>query len=138
NLKLLGDEELEALRGWIELHKTHRPLLHHGRVVRQTYPDPGAVASMIVDDQGALASLAQLEAPLYASPEPLRLEGLGPYVDYRGRLLNITRGGMKHAPALARGETATASGQIIERTGIPTPILRPGGVAVFHLERVDR
>jgi alpha-galactosidase len=138
NLKLLSADELDALRGWLELHKAHRGLLHHGRVVRQDYADPGAVASMIVDDHGALASLAQLETPLYAAPDPLRLKGLDPDVDYRARLLNPTRGGMKHAPALALGEAAVVSGRVIETTGLPVPILRAGGIAVFHLERVDR
>jgi alpha-galactosidase len=109
--------------------------------VRQVYGDPGAVATMVVDDTGALASLAQLDRPIYASPDPLRLVGLDPDSVYRVRLLNPPRPprlGMKSAPALTSGAVAEATGRTIETMGLPLPILRPGGVAVFHLERVAR
>jgi hypothetical protein len=43
---------------------------------------------------------------------------------------------MKRAPALASGAAVQATGRIIEAIGLPLPILRAGGIAVFHLERL--
>jgi hypothetical protein len=45
---------------------------------------------------------------------------------------------MKAAPALTSGAVTETSGRMIETMGLPMPILRPGGIAVFHLERVAR
>jgi alpha-galactosidase len=131
--------ELEALKHWIEVYKSHRALLHGGRVVRQTHADPGAVATMVVGEDGALASFAQLQTPQFATPDPLRLTGLDPDAIYRVGRLNPPRrpsGGAQRAPALARGEAVEAAGRMIETVGLPLPILRPGAIAVFRLERV--
>jgi alpha-galactosidase len=109
--------------------------------VRQTCADPAAVATMVVDETGALASFAQLDTATYASPDPLRLVGLDPDGLYRVRLLNPPRppgSGMKFAPALTSGEAVEASGRMIETVGLPLPILRAGGIAVFHLERIGQ
>jgi hypothetical protein len=43
---------------------------------------------------------------------------------------------MKVAPALTSGAAVEARGRMIEATGLPLPILRAGGIAVFHLERL--
>lgn len=139
DVRAFTPNELAALQGWIATHKAHRALIHQGRTVRQDYDDPGAVATMVVDEAGALASIAQLETPAYASPEPLRLVGLDPAGVYRVRLLNLPRppgAGMKVAPALASGAVVEATGRMIETIGLPLPILRAGGIAVFRLDRV--
>ncbi len=141
DVRAFSPAEFAALQGWIGVYKTHRALLHHGQVVRQAYADPNAVATMIVDDTGALASLAQLDTPAYATPEPLRLVGLDLDSLYRVRLLNPPRppgSGMKVAPALTSGAVVEASGRMIETLGLPLPILRAGAIAVFHLERAAR
>ena len=79
---------------------------------------------------------ARLDTAPHASPEPLRLVGLDPDGLYRVRLLNPPRQGMKFAPALTSGAAVEASGRMIETMGLPLPILRAGGIAVFHLERL--
>jgi alpha-galactosidase len=139
DVRAFSASELAGLKDWIGVYKEYRGLLHHGRTVRQTHGDPAAVATMVVDDDGALASFAQLQTPVLATPDPLRLTGLDPEAVYRVRLLNLPRrpgAGMKAAPALARGETIEASGRMIETIGLPLPILAAGSVAVFRLERV--
>jgi len=139
DVRAFSERELAALKGWTQAYKIYRGLIHGGRVVRQTYADPGAVATMVVADEGALASLAQLETPALASPDPLRLAGLDPDAVYRVRLLNPPRppnSGMKVAPAITSGAAVEASGRTIEAVGLPLPILRAGGIAVFQLERV--
>jgi alpha-galactosidase len=109
----------------ITLYKAFRPLLHAGRT-RLEAAEPGAVAFMVVGDTGALVSYAQLETRTLANPAPLRLAGLTPGVDYRIRLMTPARG----APL----QTGTASGALLAQMGLPLPILRPGEIAVFHLE----
>ncbi len=136
DVRAFSEAELEALKGWIALYKTHRDLIHHGQVVRQTYDDPAAVATMVVGEGGALASFARLDTAPQASPEPLRLVGLDPDGLYRVRLLNPPRQGMKFVPALISGASVEASGRMIETMGLPLPILRAGAIAVFHLERI--
>jgi hypothetical protein len=69
----------------------------------------------------------------------LRLTGLDPEAVYRVRLLNPPRppsSGMKVAPAITSGAVVEASGRMIAAVGLPLPILRAGGIAVFHLERL--
>jgi alpha-galactosidase len=139
DVRAFSEAELTALKAWIEVYKIHRGLIHHGQVVRQTYADPAAVATMVVDGSGALASFALLDTTTYASPDPLRLVGLDPDSLYRVRLLNPPRPPrMKVAPALTSGEAVEASGRMIETMGLPLPILRAGGIAVFHLERIGQ
>jgi alpha-galactosidase len=139
DVRAFTEPERAALKRWIALHKAHRALIHGGRVVRQTHPDPGAVATMVVDDDGALASFAQLQTPVRAGPDPLRLVGLDPDARYRVRLLNPPRlaaAALKRAPALIGGAAIEATGRMIATVGLPLPILRPGHIAVFHLERI--
>jgi alpha-galactosidase len=94
---------------------------------------------MVVDASGALASFALLDTTTYASPDPLRLVGLDPDGLYRVRLLNPPRPPrMKVAPTLTSGEPVEASGRMIETMGLPLPILRAGGIAVIHLERIGQ
>ena len=131
-------EELAALASMLTLHKRLRPLLHFGRRVRLTPPDPGAVAFAVVGEAGAVVSIAQLETPRTAALGPLRLERLEPDQVYRvQRLATPARlTGMKHAPALTRGDIAKASGRVLRQVGLPLPILRAGEAAVFELTRV--
>jgi alpha-galactosidase len=139
DVRTFSPAELAALKDWIEIYKTHRALIHHGQIVRQTHPDPAALATMVVDETGALASLAQLDTSPHASPDPLRLVGLDPDSLYRVRLLNPPRppgSRMKVAPALVSGAVVEASGRMIEIMGLPLPVLRAGAIAVFHLERL--
>jgi alpha-galactosidase len=139
DVRAFSERELKALKGWIETYKTHRALIHGGRLVRQVHGDPGAVATMVVGDGEALASFAQLTTPQLASPDPLRLVGLDPLATWRVRLINPPRPpgvGMRRAPALVSGLPVEASGRAIASLGLPLPILRPGRIALFHLERV--
>jgi alpha-galactosidase len=124
----------------IARHKTLRPRLHGGRTLRLEHSDPGAVAFVVVDEAGALASFAQLEVPAQASPAPLRLAGLDAAATYRVTLLNPPRhpgATMKLAPALALGETATATGAMLMTMGLPLPVLRAGEIAVFQIDAVQ-
>ncbi|HEY2706826.1 MAG TPA: alpha-galactosidase [Caulobacteraceae bacterium] len=138
DLRGFSARELAALKTWIALYKTHRALLHGGRVVRQAHADPNVIATMVTDETGAFVSFAQLDTPALASPDPLRLAGLDPDARYSVRLLNPPShpgGTMKRPPAITSGETFEASGTMLQTIGLPLPILRAGGIALFHLQR---
>ncbi|MES2895434.1 MAG: alpha-galactosidase [Pseudomonadota bacterium] len=141
DLRALPARELDALKAAISLHKSLRPLLHGGRLIRQAPPDPGAIAFMVAGDGRALASLAQIETPRYNAAAPLRLAGLDPEALYEVRLVNPPfrpQAAMKQIPALVRGEILEATGRWIAHAGLPTPILRAGEIAVFQLNRITR
>ena len=138
DVRAFAPRELEALASAIALHKALRLPLHGGRLVRQTPADPGAIAFAVIGEGAAVASLAQVETPRIAGAAPLRLTGLEPDTLYDVRLVNPprrARAAMKRIPALVRGETVPATGRWIAHAGLPTPILRAGEIAVFHLSR---
>jgi alpha-galactosidase len=112
----------------IALHKRLRPLLHQGRTLRLELADPAAVAFIVVGEDEAAVSLAQLDTPAQALPSPLRLPGLVAEARYRVTLLNPSR-------RLA-GTPVTTRGALLARIGLPAPALRAGEIAVFHVERL--
>lgn len=138
DIRAFSPRDLEGLRDGLALYKRLRELLHGGRTVRQVHDDPGAVATLVVGPQGAVASFAQVGTPTYSTLAPLRLVGLEAETSYRVILLNPPRrptAAMKHVPALVHGEPLTVTGALLRITGLPLPILRAGEIAVFHLER---
>jgi alpha-galactosidase len=137
DVRAFTDSERAALKRWISVYKTHRALIHTGRLSRQPVSDPAALAFMIAGETEALASYAQLQVRANVSPDPLRLKGLDPNASYRIVMLAPPASPIASDPALVRGETVQASGRMIARTGLPLPPLRPGSIALFHLTRVD-
>lgn len=136
DVRRFAPHELEALTAAIALHKSLRPLLHSGRLVRQAAPDPGSIAFAVIGAGEVLASLAQLQTPQTSGAAPLRLQGLEPDTVYDVRLLNPPRrpkASMKTSPAVVGGEEIAASGRLLAEVGLPTPILRAGEIAVYHL-----
>lgn len=137
DLRGFEPSELDALSGWIALHKRMRPLLHGGRVLRLDHADPGLAASMVVGKE-ALVSAAQMATPEYALTAPLRLVGLDSRAAYRLTLFNPPRHperSMKQPPAYLAGPL-TVSGAHLMQAGLTLPVLGAGELAVFHLEPI--
>lgn len=138
DLRDLSAAERTQLAGAVALYKQMRPLLHAGRHVRLSPPDPGARAFLVTNGTEALVSVAQLSTPATAVLPPLKLAGLDGDARYGVRLLNPAarwRAAMKFRPALAAGERLSATGLELAVLGLPMPILRAGEIALFHLER---
>jgi alpha-galactosidase len=95
---------------------------------------------VVADDQSvAVFCAAALAAPRAALPAPLRFSGLAPQTTYRVKPLSL---GMpprviQDAPPtwLAEGEVFL-SGAVLERVGLPAPLLAPEQAAVYLLEAV--
>ena len=139
DVRAFSERDRAALKGFVELYRAERAVIHGGRLMRQTAPDPGGVAISVFGDDGGLASLAQCETPRTATLGPLRLRGLDPAATYEATLLNPPRrprASMKVAPALARGEALRASGRVLAEVGLPSPILRAGEIALYRLRRI--
>ncbi|WP_304166178.1 alpha-galactosidase [Phenylobacterium aquaticum] len=137
DVREFSDADRGRLAKAIVLHKRLRPLLHAGRTTRQDYPDPGAVAVMVADGQGALVSFAQLETPPHGAFAPLRLSGLEAEASYEVTLLNPRAARLgRPIPALVRGETVRTTGRLVAQLGLPLPILRAGEIALFELRKL--
>lgn len=144
NLLELDADELDRLRGWVALHRRHRPLLHGGDVVRFDPDDPDSPSSFAggvyaADRSEALVVVAQLRTAMSLQPDPLRLPGLDP--DARYRVTLAAPAGGVHGPARHQPEwTRTGlvvSGRQLAAHGLQLPALHPETAVVVHLQRDD-
>jgi len=120
----------------IEVHKRHRPLLHHGRTVRVDHPDSSAMVHGVVAHDGseALFSYAQLTTTDATTPAPLRLVGLDPQRRYR-----VTRVALpgavwspgKHHPAWY-DDGLDADGALLSVVGLPLGVHVPESATLVH------
>ncbi|MCK9794549.1 alpha-galactosidase [Isoptericola sp. 4D.3] len=87
-------EQIADLRGWVELYKAERTLLHTGTLVRHDAADPdtqlvwGVVAT---DRSRALFQVVTLARPATAPPGRFTLRGLDPERRYRVTPLPLSR-----------------------------------------------
>lgn len=140
DLAALCEEERRGLAEAIALHKSLRPRLHGGRLVRLEHPDPGVIAFAVVHEAGQIVSVAQVDTPAFAAPAPLRLRALAPQARYRIALLNPParpEAAMKNPPDWAKGAPRVGLGAALMREGLPLPVLRPGHVRLFELEPIS-
>ena len=137
NLLDASDRDLDKLRGWIDLHKRLRPLLHSGDVVRLDHPDPTIVAHGVVsgDRSEAVFSLAQLRMSSHSAPARMVLAGLDPARTYRlerlqgpGEVLGLTW----EQPAWI-DHPVQVSGQALMSVGLQPPLLLPESALLIHL-----
>ena len=87
DLREASPQDRDELAAWIALHKEHRDVLHHGRVVRVDHPDESVVAGGVVapDRSRALYSVATVSRSTTGALGRLRLPGLDPDRRYRVR-----------------------------------------------------
>ncbi|WP_221583528.1 alpha-galactosidase [Microbacterium sp. G2-8] len=141
DLRRASDGELEELRGWIELYRRERALLHSGSLVRLDVPDPAYAAHGVVsvDGERALFTFVATDTGVSAFPGRLRLAGLDPRRRYRVEPIDLSRGGLISSPtgqpAWIDGE-AVATGDALQRAGLAMPRLHPEQAFVFRLTAV--
>lgn len=141
DLTRASGDELADVAEWIIRYKALRNMLHGGAVVRADSSDPALMLHGVVatDQSTALFCAVALTAPRAALPTPLRFPGLDPLTSYRVRPISL--GGpprviQDQPPAwLADGEV-TLSGAVLERIGLPAPLLAPEQAAVYLLDAV--
>lgn len=138
NLLDCTDVELEQLAAIVEMHKTHRALLHGGDVVRFDSGDEAGLASGVysTDRREALVSYARMTSGASLTPAPLRLPGLIDEVPYR--LTHVPFPGETWGMAASHPSWPTAgitlSGAQLAGHGVQLPVLLPERAFVFHLQ----
>jgi alpha-galactosidase len=157
DLTAADEASLAELAGWIRLYKTHRALLHSGRVVRLDVPDDAMLIHGVVaaDRSAALMSYVQLGESGHTRSAALRVPGLEPARAYRvtdvtpgagpdaggGPDAGPDAGGGPDAGPDAGGEPdagsgmagTVASGATLGEIGMAIPVRRPHGAAVYFV-----
>jgi alpha-galactosidase len=135
-------DESGVLAGVIELHRSHRALLHGGDAVRfDLPPESGAVARGVyaADRSEAIVSWAQLVTAAVVPPPRWLLPGLDQAGVYEVRRIAIA-GDTAPGPAKSRprwvDEPVTVTGADLARVGLQPPVLFPERAVLVHLVRL--
>ncbi len=134
--------ERANLAEWVAVHKSFRPLLHTGRVVRLDNVDPSLmVRGVISDDQNeAIFSIASIKTADTAPTGALHLTGLKADVRYAVSLLppgDVVRGNGQVEPSWISTPTVLP-GAALQYAGLPMPDLWPEQVLLLHLRRATQ
>jgi alpha-galactosidase len=137
DLLTLGDQELDRLAWFVDLHKRHRPLLHAGDVVRFD-TDGGLVAHGVyaADRAEGLISVARLRSGPALAPAPLRLPDLDPDAVYAVELIELPghRWTMDREPPAWSTGGLRIDGRTLAHHGLQLPALLPDTALVVHLD----
>jgi alpha-galactosidase len=138
DLTTADDADRELLAAAVSEYKRLRPLLHSGRVVHADLPDPSALLSGVVAQDGASAlfSYAQLSTSTLAVPAAVRLPGLTLDRSYRVRPLELAgaRTGMARTPpAWWQAGEVVLSGLALGSAGLRLPVLDPQTALLLEL-----
>ncbi|WP_298867356.1 alpha-galactosidase [uncultured Microbacterium sp.] len=137
DLTLLPDDDLRLVRGWIDVHKQHRALLHGGRVLQIGSLDPAVIAHGVVaaDRSSALFSYAVIDRTDAALPALLRLVGLDAERIYAVRQvdLGVTPHAVQDAPPPWLATGVRLPGRVLGEIGLPMPLLTPGEAVVLQV-----
>ncbi len=134
----LTDDERDALRDVIAIHRQHRELLHGGDVVRfDTGPAWCAHGVYAPDRTAAIVSFAQLTSAPSQTPPPLRLPGLDPDVHYRIEPLALP-GEPRHGAGRPAWMDAglVLTGRQLAGHGVQPPMLAPESALLLQLTAV--
>ncbi|MFD6416284.1 alpha-galactosidase [Streptomyces sp. NPDC060194] len=133
--------ERAALRGWVELYKRHRTLLHSGKVVRLDTPEghPWMHGVVAPDATAALMACVQFDDGLNTAPVRMTIPGLLPERRYRVRSIHPpTEVAVSRADRVPRlpEEGAVVSGAVLGRVGATLPQLCPLQIVLLLAEAV--
>jgi alpha-galactosidase len=139
DLTTASAEDLDRLAEWVDLHKTHRELLHSGRVVRPESTDPAVLLHGVVATDRATAIMAhvQMEESSHNRGVMVRVPGLLPDASYSMEWLGpVDSSAVSHSVAPGQvgpaGERAV-SGRVLADVGLWIPRRRPETVTLLRL-----
>ncbi len=136
NLLNCTEDERKQLADFVALHKSLRPLLHGGDVVRLD-TDPASLVQGVVaaDKSEAVFVYARVNTGRFSSPEPFVLRELDPDKQYLVDLLAMPG----RSPEFGRVRPAwiesasPISGRVLMSAGLQPPIVDPETALVVHL-----
>jgi alpha-galactosidase len=143
DLTSAGEEDLDELARWVQLHKRHRRLLHTGRVVRPESSDPAVLLHGVVsrDRRSALLAHVQVDESEHNRGVAVRVPGLRADERYEARwegpvdLAAVSAG----SPMDPEGPTGgiPLSGALLATVGMWLPRRRPETVTLVSLTAPD-
>ncbi len=142
DLTSASDADKAELARWIELHKTHRTLLHTGTVVRADHPEPTNWVHGVVstDQTEAIFAVVQLSSGPNQAPGRVRLPGLDPARTYRVQAIDPA-GAMGERTGVDRlqwwDDGVRLSGRVLDRVGVQAPMQHPEHLVLLHLVADD-
>lgn len=140
DLTKLGAPELTALRVWSDAYRSHRDLLHAGRVVRADSVDDAVLIHGVVsrDRREALYSYGIVDATDSALAPALVCPGLDPERMYEVRIIDLGA-----APAVRQDTPPPwfdggliVRGSVLMAGVVSMPLLLPGNALVVHVAAV--
>jgi alpha-galactosidase len=146
DLLSLDEHERARLAEVIALHKTFRPLLHGGDVVRldlaSNGPDRDALAHGVyaIDRSESLIAYVQVATGMSLVPPPLVVPGLDPDRRYTVRWIAVgaAAGPARDLPpwmtASAEGRPWEMTGRDLAEWGLQPPVLWPESAVLVHLD----
>ncbi|HET7477206.1 MAG TPA: alpha-galactosidase [Dermatophilaceae bacterium] len=135
-------DDRAQLRDWVTAYKTHRDLLHHGRVVVADSANPAIwVHGVVAHDGGeALYAISAVTTSVWAPPGRARLPGLDPEARYAVSVPppgdDIGQSGAGAFP-LWWHMRPRLTGRVLGSSGIQVPNLHPEHLVLVHLQRVS-
>ncbi len=127
-------EELGGLRLWIDWHKSHRGLLHHGRLVRLDWPDPEVRVHGVVGDDLAVYSIGFVGMPSGMGLGQLPLPGLDAHARYR---VSVRFGEQVYQlPQVWQAEPIELSGAQLAAGVLRAPVMFTDQVVLVECSRV--
>jgi alpha-galactosidase len=123
--------ELEELRGWAELYKELRGVLHSGRTVRSDGAGEGALLHGVAGEDEAVYAYVRLATTVDVIPPRMLLPGLDPARRYRVQARLAGRSSARsQAPWLEKG--VELPGAALTRIGLAPPLLHPDQAVLLH------
>ncbi|GAA4884467.1 alpha-galactosidase [Serinicoccus chungangensis] len=139
DLATCTEAELAELAAWVAFHRTHRELLHTGRVVNGDHHDEvtwvhGTVAQ---DRSEALFQVAALARPATTGPHRVRLPGLDPDARYRVTLERPGREPLAAGPGVVPWavDGIVLPGRVLAEAGLPMQPMDPEHGQIWRAAR---
>ncbi|TQI78085.1 alpha-galactosidase [Serratia fonticola] len=139
-----GEAEQQGFARYVALHKTLRPLLHSGNVIRIDHHDPSTQINGVIAEgqERAVILISQLAMPDYSLPGNLRIPGLKADGRYLITLLDTPplihqqQGGhtMRQLPGWMK-QPCEVSGGWLAQVGLALPVLDPESAILIGLEQ---
>lgn len=141
NLLDLDEKQRKGLAAAISLHKSWRPVLHTGNLMRHDHPDPSVSIHGVVskDRDRAIVSVSRVHNGPSHRSAPIRIRYLDPDTTYSVRRIELGTPRW----ALNRGlpewvhSTVRTSGTNLAEIGLPFPPLLPESTMLIDIERID-
>ncbi|MBU2876673.1 MULTISPECIES: alpha-galactosidase [Aliiglaciecola] len=134
----LTEADKTQLRAGIELYKSHRELIHSGRLYRSNKNGNSIDFGIVAQDQSsALFSYNSVIESRRSFPKKYRFEGLSPDATYRFNLV-WPQALQEYSPSLLRTiESQSFTGESLMQFGMQLPITNPQTSLIFKLTKVQ-